>query len=201
MKLPLIFQQKNWANAQFKKLNVFLQHNLGGYNEQRKSKIIRRIDAESKTKKLHRKKESIFKNIYLSFALSQFCSRFKYNIKPIIEGDRKQTKTKSEQMIFGTNPSADFLFISQEPTLFKSSVPFPIDTVGELKYDKLNFRAFVTGLGQLIGYLNINKFHGNIYRYGFYIFFNIDLGREVTSAEDNFLQDLWERENIFVCII
>jgi len=74
---------------------------------------------------------------------------------------------------------------------------FQDEFFGEVKYGKLTFSLFTKGLGQIIGYLNADK----KFDYGYYVFFNTNINKTITDRDKEFLEELWERENIFVVII
>ena len=76
-----------------------------------------------------------------------------------------------------------------------------MDTVGELKYDKLRLRPFITALGQLIAYIESSKKEVERSQYGCLIFFNTEVNEESVEQEEEFIKLMWERENIFVAII
>ena len=77
----------------------------------------------------------------------------------------------------------------------------PFNLVGEVKYGKLRLRSFATALGQLIVYLESSKNETEQSQYGCLIFFNTEESKEPTEREKEFINLMWERENIFITII
>ena len=185
-------QEKLKAQHKFKKLVSFLISNLGG--EERKSRIIEKVRRETPK---GREKEGNFVKLFLAPALTRYF--LDYPLRVIIEGVNSEGATQFKNIFFGSRPAPDFSFKS-ESNLFSIS-PFPLDTVGEVKYANLNFRSFVTGLGQIIGYLKASEFEQSPKIYGYYIFFNTDLDGSIRETDKGFLEELWEKENIFVVII
>jgi hypothetical protein len=185
-------QEKLRAQKKFEKLKNFLCSNLGSRN--RKFNIIKKVD---KNTSKSGEKEGNFVKLFLTPTLVKYFRN--YPLRIIIEGANSKGETQLKNNFFGSKPAFDFSFKS-ETNLFSTS-PFPLDTVGEVKYGNLNFRAFATGLGQIIGYLKASQFEANPKRYGYYIFFNTDLDKAITENDKKFLEEIWERENVFVVII
>lgn len=190
-------QSKARARKKFTALENVLRNNLAG----NKAKIIRKVREKTVKKE---KRESIFKKYFLTPVLDTY---FKdYPIRIIVEGVDSKGGTRLKNMFFGSQPLADFFFKSKriEATLFSpttSDPPFPLNTVGEVKYDKLNFHSFVTGIGQIIGYRAASRLQDKEKQYGYYIFFNINLEKSIDENAKQFLEELWEKEDIFVVII
>ena len=184
-------QEKLRAQKKFKKLERHLVFCL----RNRKEKIIRKVD---KVTSKGGEKENAFIKLFLTPVLRNY---FKdHCIEVIVEGVNSEGRTQFRNKFFGSKPAPDFLFrMDNQPKLFNNRhpIPFPLNTVGEVKYDKLTFRSFAIGLGQIIGYLNADK----RFEYGYYIFFNKDLNKDITDKDKEFLNKLWEKENIFVVII
>ncbi len=186
-------QEKSRARGKFEKLAKYLNSCLGG--KKRRIKIIRKVNREAPKGV---EKEGFFIKRFLDRALRDYFKNRR--IEVIMEGVNSEGRTQFRDKFFGSKPAPDFLFeIDKQPRLFSTRhlLSFPLNTVGEVKYDKLTFRSFVTGLGQIIGYLNTGK----KFDYGYYIFFNTDIDKPVTDRERKFLDELWEKENIFVVII
>jgi len=184
-------QEKLRAQKKFKKLEKYLISCFAN----RKVKIIRKIDKETPREG---EKEGIFIKLFLAPALSAY---FKdRRIKVIVEGVNSNGETQFQDEFFGSKPAPDFLFrADSQPMLVDNRrvLPFPLNTVGEVKYGKLTFSLFTKGLGQIIGYLNADK----KFDYGYYVFFNTNINKTITDRDKEFLEELWERENIFVVII
>lgn len=116
-------------------------------------------------------------------------------------GMNSKGETQFKSKFFGSRPAPDFLFNVKQQDLFHQPFPFPLDTVGEVKYCDLKFQTFISGLGQIIGYLNASKFEKSPKIYGYYIFFNTDLNKIITKNDEKFLEEIWEKENVFTVII
>ena len=186
-------QEKLRAKRKFEKLAKCLNSHLGG--KKRRIKIIRKVNRETPK---GGEKEGVFIKLFLTPVLTSYFEH--WSIEVIIEGVNSNGRTQFQDKFFGTKPAVDFLFeIDKQKRLFSTRhpLPFPLNTVGEVKYGKLTFRSFVTGLGQIIGYLNASK----KFDYGYYIFFNTDIDKTITDRDRRFLDELWEKENIFVVII
>ena len=186
-------QEKLSAQKKFKKLENFLHSSLGG--QKRKLKIIKEVDKETPR---GGEKEGNFIKFFLGPVLIKYFNTYP-SVKVIIEGMNSGGGTQLKSEFFGSMPAFDFSFKS-EANLFAVS-PFLLDTVGEVKYGKLTFRPFATGLGQIIGYLQASKLGESPKTYGYYIFFNTDIAKSITEKDKEFLEELWERENVFVVII
>jgi len=65
----------------------------------------------------------------------------------------------------------------------------------------MTFRAFATGLGQVIGYRQAANAEGKRKSYGYYIFFNTDPDKTLTEKDNDFVKELWNKESVFVLII
>jgi len=94
-------------------------------------------------------------------------------------------------IFFGSRPAPDFLF--KNPILF--------NTVGEIKYCSLSPRQFALALGQLIIYMRGSKLEQNQADYGYMIFFNTSLNQDLAEPEQQFIKEIWGKENIFVTIL
>lgn len=189
-------EEKLRTQKKFRALENFLRMNLGG--PKRKPQIIKRVD--KKTPK-GGNKEGNFVKLYLTHFLVKYFQE--HSIEVIVEGVNSSGATQFKNKFFGSKPAIDFLFKSEGLSLFPAPhiIPFPLDTVGEVKYGSLSFRSFATGLGQIIGYLKASQFEASPKIYGYYIFFNTDVGKTVTENDKKFLEELWDKENIFVVII
>ena len=189
-------RQKTRALNKFKKLEKHLLSLLGG--EKRKVKIIRKIEKETPK---GGEKEGIFVKSFLCRVLFNYFRNS--SIEVIIEGVNSEGRTQFKNKFLNSKPAVDFLFEKRPSGLFPVShtILFPLETVGEVKYGDLNFRSFATGLGQIIGYLKASQFEASPKIYGYYIFFNTDGDKTITENDKKFLEELWEKENIFVVII
>lgn len=189
-------EEKIKAKKKFEKLENFLRGNLG--NKNKKIEIIKKIRRKILKNK---KKESEFVKEFLEPILSRYFQ--KHSIDVIVEGKNSIGRTQFKNEFFGVKPAIDFLFKHENPSIFPSqyNVPFPLDTVGEVKYEKLTFRNFAIGLGQIIGYLAASKFEQNPKIYGYYIFFNTDVDKSITDKDREFLDEIWEKENVFIVIL
>lgn len=185
-------RDKPRALKKFNKLRNFLIGGLGG--RARKNIIIATINRKHK---VSGEKEGLFIKHFLAPKLLQYFKQ--YPIEIYIEGVNSKGETQLKNRFFGSKPAFDFSFSS--PTTLFSTPDFPLGTVGEVKYDKLTFRAFITGLGQVIGYRQAANAEGKHKSYGYYIFFNTELDKTLTENEKNFLKELWGKENIFVLVI
>lgn len=148
------------------------------------------------------KKEIIFKKLFFAPAVKRYF--INYPIDVIIEGINSKGKTQIKKAFLGSKPTADFIFESTDysGTLFSNhKAPLPLETAGEIKFGDLNFRSFMIGLAQLIGYLRASLLEDKPKIYGYYIFFNTDDSKEITNTDKDFLDELWEKENIFVVIL
>lgn len=186
---------KNRTHDKFNKLANFLSGNLGT----RKSKIINTI--KSQTPK-GREVEGRFTKRFLKPAIDGYFKGFPVEV--IFEGVNSQGETQWKNKFFGSKPAPDFIFKPRQPSLFDNAhSPFPLDTVGEVKYDKLTFRNFVTGLGQIIAYLESSRIEKEPKQYGYYIYFNTDIDKDtiISNHEETFLRTLWKQQNIFAVII
>jgi len=185
-------QEKLRAQRKFERLKHFLQARLGDKNK--KLEIVREVQ---KTKG----KEAIFRKRFLFPVLNEYFKE--HSIEVVTEGVNSEGRTRLRKEFLGVKPAVDFLFKPEDPSLFPSpyKIPIPLDSVGEVKYGKLNFRLFSTGLGQIIGYLKASQFEEKPKIYGYYIFFNTDVDKDITDRDREFLDELWEKENIFVVII
>ncbi len=192
----MVKEQKIKAQEAFNKLEKHLCYNLGW--QQRKLKIIENIERKTLNGE---HKEKVFKKIFLSKVLWN-CFRDS-SIEIIIEGMSNEENTQFCKRFFGSKPAPDFLFKSKiEPSLFPPKRILPLlETVGEVKYGDLTFRSFVTGLGQVIGYLKASQLEKSPKIYGYYIFFNTNTDKVITETDKKFLEEIWEKENVFVVII
>lgn len=193
---------KNAAYKKFEDLRRYLQKEVllhGG-----KGKIIKDVKSitNEKDDEKRNKDEKNFVKLFLFPVLDQY---FRPNdINVIAEGINGVIRFRNK--FFGSNPSADFLFKKEnQPKLFDlpaDKIPFPIETVGEVKFEKLRFRLFASGLGQIIGYLRASKLELEPKNYGYYIFLNADLNKKSFSGNElKFFHELWVKENIFVVIL
>jgi len=130
--------------------------------------------------------EGRFIKLFLAPLLKEF---FKENPEGlIIEGIKSRCRTQFKNYFFGSKPAPDFI-LNQ------------LDTVGEVKYDKLRLRSFATALGQLITYIESSKKEIIQSKYGYLIFFNTEKHKEPTEQEKKFINLMWEQDNIFISII
>jgi len=130
--------------------------------------------------------EGYFIKLFLAPLLREF---FKGNLGGlIIEGINSKGQTQFKKDFFGSKPAPDFRFKQ-------------FNMVGEVNYDKLQLRPFVTALGQLITYIKSSKNETEQSKYGCLIFFNTEESKEPTEREKEFINLMWERENIFIMII
>jgi len=171
--------EKQEIYHQFNNLNLYLKERLLPQKED----IVKRVRGATPK---GGEPEGHFIKLFLAPLLKEF---FKENIGAlIIEGINSKGQTQFKNYFFGSKPAPDFRFKQ-------------LDTVGEVKYDKLRLRPFITALGQLIAYIESSKKEVERSQYGCLIFFNTEVNEESVEQEEEFIKLMWERENIFFAII
>ena len=132
--------------------------------------------------------EGNFIKLFLAPLLREF---LKVNLEGLIIEGINKGQTQFKNYFFGSKPASDFRF--KEPLTF--------NLIGEVKYGKLQLRSIATALGQLITYIESSKNESEQSQYGCLIFFNTKQSKEPTEREKEFINLMWERENIFITII
>lgn len=169
---------KQEVEQKLSQLTEELRKNLGG----RKATIIK--DVRANTPK-GREQEGTFRKRFLVPVLENVFA----DDGLIVEGIGSQGLTQFKNNFFGGKPAVDF--IVSKPGI-----------VGEVKYQPLSPSNFGGAVGQALVYLISSKQEEAKFPYGAVIFFTTR--PEITtptSTERQFIQLLWERDNIFVIVI
>jgi hypothetical protein len=162
--------------------SIYLKNNL----QPQKEKIVMKVkEAVPKGGE----PEGYFIKNFLAHLLSEFFKQKSEGL--IIEGINSKGQTQFKNYFFNSRPAPDFRF--------KKSLPFNL--VGEFKYCKLQLRSIAIGVGQLMTYIESSKIESEPSQYGYLIFFNTGVSKELSTQENNFIRLLWEQENIFITII
>lgn len=109
----------------------------------------------------------------------------------VIEGVESHGVTQFKHPFFGNKPAPDFVF--NDPRRFA--------LVGEVKYGRISLRAFATGIGQAISYMQSSKRESTCYEYGYLLFFNTAGGYKLSPQEQDFQRRLWDQHNLFVQVL
>jgi len=177
--MKVVKMDKQKIYHQLNNLGLYLKENL----LPKKEDIVRKVRRATPK---GGEPEGYFIKLFLAPLLREFLIENLEGL--IIEGINSEGQTQFKKDFFGSKPAPDFRFKQ-------------FNMVGEVKYNKLRLRPFVTALGQLITYIESSKNETEQSKYGYLIFFNTKESKEPTEREKEFINLMWERENIFITII